>query len=58
MPSVEETIEYEIKKELENLNIRSFAKTDSINDEIKRALEKAPSKSGGVARITPISNCF
>ncbi|GMB96211.1 hypothetical protein [Helicobacter sp. NHP22-001] len=58
MPSVEETIEYEIKKGLENLNIRSFAKTDSINDEIKRALEKAPSKSGGSGKNYPDLKLF
>ncbi|CRF50474.1 restriction enzyme BcgI alpha chain-like protein [Helicobacter heilmannii] len=53
MPSQEETIEYGIKKELENLKIHPFAKTDSINDEIKRALEQAPSKGGGSGKNYP-----
>ncbi|CRF40539.1 class I SAM-dependent DNA methyltransferase [Helicobacter ailurogastricus] len=53
MPSQEETIEYGIKKELEALNIAYYAKTAPINEETQRALEQAPSKSGGSGKNYP-----
>ncbi|WP_121021563.1 HsdM family class I SAM-dependent methyltransferase [Helicobacter vulpis] len=53
MPSQEETIEYGIKKELEALNIAYYAKTAPIDGETQRALEQAPSKSGGSGKNYP-----
>ncbi|WP_120955683.1 class I SAM-dependent DNA methyltransferase [Helicobacter mehlei] len=53
MPSQEETMEYGIKKELEALNIAYYAKTAPINEETQRALEQAPSKSGGSGKNYP-----
>ncbi|WP_163556238.1 HsdM family class I SAM-dependent methyltransferase [Helicobacter suis] len=53
MSSQEEKLEYEIKKELESLNISYCYKTEPINDEIKYALEQAPSKGGGSGRNYP-----
>ncbi len=47
MSSQEETIEDQTKRELENLKIAYYAKTAPINEETQRALEQAPSKSGG-----------
>ena len=43
--SVEERVEDIAKKQLSS--IKYYTKTEFINDEIKSALEKAPSKSGG-----------
>ena len=43
--SIEERVEDIAKKQLSS--IKYYTKTDFINDEIKTALEKAPSKSGG-----------
>ncbi|WP_240329055.1 VRR-NUC domain-containing protein [Helicobacter suis] len=55
MPSQEERLEYEIKKELENLNIEYYYKTEDMGDsgEIKYALKEAPSKGGGSGRNYP-----
>ncbi|EAH4571363.1 DNA methyltransferase [Campylobacter lari] len=47
MKSIEEKVEDYIKSHLNELKINYFTKTEFINDEIKNALEKAPSKSGG-----------
>ncbi|TSA79621.1 N-6 DNA methylase [Helicobacter mehlei] len=58
MPSQEETIEYGIKKELEALNIAYYAKTAPINEETQRALEQAPSKSGGSGKNYPDLKLF
>ncbi|BCZ16857.1 Type IIS restriction enzyme M protein Mod [Helicobacter sp. NHP19-003] len=58
MPSQEETTEYEIKKELENLNIAYYAKTAPINEETQRALEQAPSKGGGSGKNYPDLKLF
>ncbi|BEG56414.1 Type IIS restriction enzyme M protein Mod [Helicobacter sp. NHP21005] len=58
MPSQEETIEDQTKRELENLKIPYFAKTAPINEETQRALEQAPSKSGGSGKNYPDLKLF
>lgn len=45
--SIEEKIEDIAKKQLDANHVRHFAKTESINSEIDKALLKAVSKSGG-----------
>lgn len=47
MASIEEKVEDAYKAELDRLKIKRFSKTESINSEIKTALENADSKSGG-----------
>ncbi|MFC3848546.1 N-6 DNA methylase, partial [Helicobacter baculiformis] len=47
------TIEDQTKRELENLKIAYYAKTAPINEETQRALEQAPSKSGGSGKNYP-----
>ncbi|CRF47056.1 restriction enzyme BcgI alpha chain-like protein [Helicobacter heilmannii] len=53
MPSQEETIEDQIKRELENLKIPYYAKTSAIDEDTQRALQKAPSKGGGSGKNYP-----
>ncbi|GMB93366.1 Type IIS restriction enzyme M protein Mod [Helicobacter bizzozeronii] len=53
MPSQEERIEDLVKSELKTLHIPYYTKTAPINEEIQRALEQAPSKSGGSGRNYP-----
>lgn len=45
--SIEEKIEDIAKRQLDANHVRHFAKTESINTEIDKALTKALSKSGG-----------
>lgn len=47
MSSIEEQIEDIAKKQLDDIKVRYFTKTESINSEIDEALRKAPSKNGG-----------
>ncbi len=47
MSSIEEQIEDIAKKQLSDIKVKYFTKTESINSEIDQALQKAPSKSGG-----------
>ncbi|WP_104750263.1 HsdM family class I SAM-dependent methyltransferase [Helicobacter cynogastricus] len=53
MPSQEEHIEDLVKSELKTLHIPYYTKTAPVNEEIQRALEQAPSKSGGSGRNYP-----
>lgn len=45
--SIEEQVEDMAKSQLARANVRVYTKTDSINNEIQSALDKAPSKTGG-----------
>ena len=47
MASIEEQIEDIAKRQLTNVDIKYFTKTESINSEIDKALKKSPSKNGG-----------
>lgn len=47
MASIEEKVEERYKKELDKIGVRRYGKTETINPEIKAALEFAASKSGG-----------
>lgn len=47
MSSIEEQIEDIAKKQLDDIKVKYFTKTESINSEIDEALRKAPSKNGG-----------
>lgn len=51
--SIEEKIEYIAKKQLDDIKVEYYSKTDGINDEIDEALTKAPSKSGGKGKNYP-----
>ena len=51
--SVEEKVEEYYKKKLDDYGIRHFGKTESINDDISKALHKAASKSGGKGNNYP-----
>lgn len=51
MPSIEEKVEEQYKKELEKLGVRHYGKTETINDTITNALKNAVSKSGGSETI-------
>lgn len=51
--SIEEKIEDFAKKQLDNIKVKYYSKTDGINDEIEEALTKAPSKSGGKGKNYP-----
>ncbi|BDQ27765.1 type II restriction endonuclease subunit M [Helicobacter heilmannii] len=53
MPSVENRTILQITNKLDELNIPYYTDTETINDEIRRALEKAPSKSGGSGKNYP-----
>lgn len=43
--SIEEQVEDFYKTQLKNNGIRYFTKTETLNEEIDKALKKAPSKS-------------
>jgi len=58
MASIEERVEDKFKSELDRLHIRRYTKTDSINPEIKAALEAADSKSGGAGGNFPDIQCY
>jgi len=47
MASIEEKVEEQFKKELDDLGIRHYGKTESINKTITDALRSATSKAGG-----------
>lgn len=51
--SIEERIEDIAKSNLNNIKVKYYSKTDGINDEIDKALIKAPSKSGGKGKNYP-----
>lgn len=51
--SIEERIEDIAKNYLNDIKVKYYAKTDSINNEIDAALTKAPSKSGGKGKNYP-----
>ena len=53
MPSIEEKVEEQYKKELEKLGVRHYGKTETINDTITNALKNAVSKSGGSGNNYP-----
>ncbi|WP_163499718.1 HsdM family class I SAM-dependent methyltransferase [Helicobacter suis] len=53
MSSQEERLEDLIKEELKTLQIPYYLKANPINEEIKYALEQAPSKGGGSGRNYP-----
>ncbi|BCD47238.1 HsdM family class I SAM-dependent methyltransferase [Helicobacter suis] len=53
MPSQEERLEDEIKKELEDLKIEFYNKTKTMDKQIEYALKEAPSKGGGSGRNYP-----
>lgn len=58
MASIEEKVEEHYKKILDELGIRHYGKTESINRTITDALRSADSKSGGSGNITPIFSFF
>lgn len=53
MASIEEKVEEQYKNLLDNLDIRHFGKTESINPNITNALKNADSKSGGSGNNYP-----
>lgn len=53
MASIEEKVEEHYKKILDQLNIRHYGKTESINPNIANALKNAESKSGGSGNNYP-----
>lgn len=53
MASIEEKVEEHYKKVLDDLYIRHFGKTETINDSITKALKEADSKSGGSGNNFP-----
>lgn len=53
MASCEEKVEEYYKSLLDDLNIRHFGKTESINSSITKALEESDSKSGGSGNNYP-----
>lgn len=53
MASIEEKVEEQYKKLLDNLNIRHYGKTEEININITKALKEANSKSGGSGNNYP-----
>ena len=53
MPSIEEKVEEQYKKELGKLGVRHYGKTETINDTITNALKNAVSKSGGSGNNYP-----
>lgn len=58
MASIEEIIEDKAKKQLNDLQIHYFTKTQPINTEIDLALSKYPSKSGGEGKNYPDIKLF
>ena len=58
MASIEEKVEEHYKKILDELGIRHYGKTESINRTITDALRSADSKSVALEIITPIFSFF
>ena len=58
MSSIEEQIEDIAKRQLSDIKVKYFTKTESINSEIDEALRKAPSKSGGDGNNYPDIKLF
>lgn len=58
MSSIEEQVEDIAKRQLSDIKIKYFTKTESINSEIDEALQKAPSKSGGDGNNYPDIKLF
>ena len=58
MTSIEEQIEDIAKKQLDDIQIKYFTKTEEINSEIDNALKKSPSKSGGMGNNYPDIKLF
>ena len=58
MASIEEKVEEQYKSILDNLGIRHFGKTESINPNITNALKNADSKSGGSGNNYPDIQLF
>lgn len=56
--SIEEKIEDIAKQQLNDLKVKYFTKTESINTEIDEALKNAPSKNGGIGANFPDIKCF
>lgn len=54
--SIEEQVEDLCKKQLKNT--KYFTKTETINEEIEKALKEAPSKSGGKGTNYPDIKLF
>ncbi|RMC38540.1 hypothetical protein F5ESL0236_06280 [Lactobacillus sp. ESL0236] len=53
MRSIEEKVEEYFKALFDHYNIRHFGKTETVNEEIGKALSVAESKSGGVGSNYP-----
>lgn len=53
MSSIEEKVEDQYKKQLDNLKVRHYGKTEKINANIANALRNADSKSGGSGNNYP-----
>ena len=51
--SIEEKVEELAKRQLDDINLRHYIKTESVNDEIDTALAKSVSKSGGLGGNYP-----
>ena len=58
MASIEEKVENYFKSALDKLNIRHYAKTESINESISNALKNAASKSGNSGNNYPDIKLF
>lgn len=58
MASIEEKVEDLYKRELDDLGVKRYGKTEAINPEIKAALEAADSKSGGSGGNFPDIQCL
>lgn len=58
MSSIEEQVEDIAKRQLSDIKIKYFTKTESINSEIDEALQKAPSKRGGDGNNYPDIKLF
>ena len=56
--SIEEQVETSVKNELMSIGVHPYAKTEDINQEIKHALEIAPSKNGGTGNNYPDIKVF
>ena len=58
MMSIEEKVEEQYKKLLDNIGVRHYGKTEKINDYLTKALENANSKSGGKGNNYPDIKLF
>ena len=58
MASIEEKVEEHFKKVLDNLGVRHFGKTESINEPIDKALKNFASKSGNSGNNYPDIRCL